>query len=189
MAEEGHLYSGSTITLLTNGDTKQAYAVNSAGQVNELSHTQLVREVECAPDTPAQPLPPDTNYCVTTAVAALAEQMAPQPVALDPRRRDNQTTRYIRTQIAEARQASSNDTERLRQLETIRRSFDQDLPYSVNERIRTLRRDGIEGDEFISALIAMRSDLPATAAPDQLDEPQRRLTTHTRIVCSMGLIV
>ena len=188
MTQEGHLYSGSTITLLTNGDTKQAYAVNSAGQVNELSHTQLVREVECAPDTPTQPLPPDTNYRVTTAVAALAEQMAPQPVALEPRRRDNQTTRYIRTQIAEARQASSNDPERLRQLETIRRSFDQDLPYSVNERVRALRRDGIEGDEFISALIAMRSDLPATAAPDQLDEPQRRLTTLTRIVCSMGVV-
>lgn len=188
MHREDHPNEGSTITLLTNGDTKQAYAINSDGDVAELSHAELIWQLECRPQTPPQPLPPDTNYRVTTTVEALAEELAPKPVALEQRQRDNQVTRYLRAQIAQARQASSGDRDRLRLLETLRRAFDQDLPYSVNERIRSLRRDGIEGDEFINALIAMRSDLPTTAAPDQLDEPQRRLSTHTRIVCSMGIV-
>ena len=69
MTADGHPNAGSTITMVTRGDEKQGYAVNSNGDVAELTHAELVRRIECEPGTPAVPRPDDTNERVSTAVA------------------------------------------------------------------------------------------------------------------------
>ena len=184
MSDDSHPNSGSTITLVTCGDTKQGYAVNSAGGVTELTQAELVRQVECEPGTPAAPLPDDTNERVSAVVAVLADAMVPKPVALEPRLRDDQVTRYVNLQLGQLRLDDQTDLPRLRHLETLRVAFNGELPVSVNERIRTLLREGVEGEPLISALTAMLAELPK---PDQPDEPPRRVNTDIRVVCSMGI--
>ena len=185
MTADGHPNAGSTITLVTRGDEKHGYAVNSNGDVAELTQAELVREVECEPGTSAVPLPDDTNARVSAAVAALADAMVPKPVSLEPRLRDDQVTRYVNRQLGQLRLDDQDNLTRLRHLETLRVVFNGELPVSVNEKIRTLLREGVEGEPLISALTAMLTELPK---PDQSDEPPRGVNINIRIVCSMGIV-
>ena len=185
MTADGHPNAGSTITPVTRGDEKHGYAVNSNGDVAELTQAELVRQVECEPGTSAVPLPDDTNERVSTAAAALADAMVPKPVSLEPRLRDDQVTRYVNLQLGQLRLDDQTDIPRLRHLETLRVVFNGELPVSVNEKIRTLLREGVEGEPLISALTAMLTELPK---PDQSDEPPRGVNINIRIVCSMGIL-
>ncbi len=185
MTADGHPNAGSTITLVTRGDEKHGYAVNSNGDVAELTQAELVHQVECEPSTSAVPLPDDTNVRVSAAVAALADAMVPKPVSLEPRLRDDQATRYVNRQLGQLRLDDQDNLTRLRHLETLRVVFNGELPVSVNQKIRTLLREGVEGEPLISALTAMLTELPK---PDQSDEPPRGVNINIRIVCSMGIV-
>ena len=67
---EGHPNVGKTVVLTSNGSTKQGFAVGSDLEATELTHAQLVRQLECEPDTERRDLPEDTNARVTAAAEA-----------------------------------------------------------------------------------------------------------------------
>ena len=184
MTGEGHPNAGATIALLTRGDAKQGYAVGSAGAVTELTHAELVRQVECEPDTPAIPLPPDTNARIGAAVKAMAGE---NPATLEPRQRDGQVSRYVDSQLTQLQQAQLGQTVsvgELRRIESLRTAFAGELPHSVNERIRALRRNGVTGQQFADVLTEMLPDMPK---PDG-DRPAREQRKDAaRVVCSMGV--
>ena len=184
MTAEGHPHADSTIALVAQGDTKQGYAVESGGTVTDLTHAELVRQLECEPGTPATLLPPDTNRRVGRAVAALAEKLAPGPAALEPRRRDNQVTRYVNTQLGQLRLDAQADPTHLQRLEKMRAAFTAELPVSVNERIKALMREKADGQTLVSALARMLEELPKA---DEAASPERRPDSTTRVVCSMGI--
>ena len=180
-----HPNAGFTITLATCADSKRGYAVDVEGNVRELPQAELVRQVECEPGTSAVPLPPDTNARVGAAVAALAAELAPKPAALEPRRRDDQVTRFINAQLGQLRLDDRADLAHLRRLETLRVAFNGELPVSVNERIRSLIREGVDGEGIIPALTGMLAELPK---PNDSTETPRRVDTDIRVVCSMGVV-
>ena len=184
MPVEGHPNDGSTITLVTRGDEKQGYAVNSDGDVAELTHPELVRRMKCEPDTPAVPLPLDTNARVGAATAALVEKLAPQPVELETRHRDDRVARYVNTQLGQLRLDDQADAASLQRLESLRVAFTAELPVSVNERVRALMRDSATGRQLLDALAAMASELPK---PDHSGESRPPPTSNVRVVCSMGI--
>ena len=186
MTGDGHPNTGTTITLVTSGDTKQGYAVNSDGDATELTHAELVRQLECEPDTPWAPLPPDTNARVGAAVAALAGRLAPTPIALESRRRDSQVTRFINTRLGQFRLDGHADIEHLKRLEEIRAAFSTELPASVNERIKALMRENADGQALVAELGRMIEELPRM---DEMDKPQGRVDNTIRVVCSMGITV
>ena len=184
MAGDGHPNAGATITLVTSGDTKQGYAVESSGTLTELTHAELVRQLECEPGTPAIPLPPDTNRRVSRAVAALAEKLSPKPAALEPRRRDSQVTRYVNAQLSQLRLEAQADPAFLQRLEEMRVAFNGELPVSVNERLKALMREKVDGQTLVSSLAEMLEELPKA---DEATSPERRPDGTTRVVCSMGI--
>ena len=185
MTKEEHHNAESTIVLVADGDTKQGYAVNSDGDIAELTHAKLVRQVECEPDTPTAPLPLDTNARVSAAGAALAELLSPKPTQLEPRQRDDQVARYINTQLGQLRLDDQADANYLRDLEGLRVAFNAELPTSVNEKIRTLMHEKAEGRRLADALAAMVPELPKL---DNGPEPRRPIGNIPRIVCSMGIV-
>ncbi len=185
MTADGHPNAGCTITLAARGDEKQGYAVNSEGDVAELGHAELVRRLACAPDTPAVPLPPDTNARVGKAVTALAEKLAPKPAGMEPRHSDDQVTRYVNNQLGQLRLDERSDAAHLRRVESLRAAFNAELPVSVNERVRRLMRDGVVGLELLNALTAMESELPQQ---DGDGETRKAATGDVRVVCSMGIV-
>ncbi len=185
MAAGNHPHADTTITLVASDDARQGYAASSEGSVAKLTPAELVRQVECEPDTPAVPLPPDTNSRVGAAAAALVEQLAPQPVAPEPRRRDNRVTRYVNSQLGQLLLDGQANATDLRRLEILRATFTAGLPVSVNERISALMRDGATGQQLLDALANMAAELPK---PDGAGESQPPPTGSVRVVCSMGIV-
>ena len=186
MSREGHPDEGKTIVLTSNGSTKQGFAVGSDLEAAELTHAALVRRLECGPDTERLDLPEDTNDRVTAAVAALVDMLA-RPTTLEPRTRDDRVTGYVNQEIRQLRQlrmGEEADPELLRHLETLRRAFNEELPLSITDRIRTLMRGGTEGMELVSELGKMMDELPKSGAAV---EARPVKDSRVEILCSMGI--
>ena len=173
-----------TIVLVSHGSTKQGYAVDSKYEAVELSHAELVKQVECAPSTKALPLPSDTNTRVSAASAAMIGNQA-RPSPLEPRAKDDQVVRYINQNIGQMRLGHQDTPGFLQHLETLRRAFNGELPNSVNQRIRDMQHNNIEGDTLIKELTEMLGDLPKPSEDQQSQQPPTR---QSEVICSMGII-
>ena len=184
MTAADHPNVGSTITLVAGGDEKRGYAVYSEGDVVGLTNADLVRHLACEPDTSAVPLPPDTNARVSAAVAALVGELAPKPTEPEPRRRDDRVTRYINRELGQLRLDDQADASYLRHVESLRAAFTAELPASVNERVRALMRDGVNGRQLLDTLTAIAPELPEQ---NDSGESQPPLPNDARVVCSMGI--
>ena len=184
MAVDSHPNVGSTITLVSSGDQKRGYAVNSEGDVVDLTNAELVRRVACELGTPSVPLPPDTNARVSAATAAFARELAPKPTEPEPRRRDDRVTRYINRELGQLRLDDQADAAYLRRVESLRATFTAELPVSVNEQVGALMRDGVSGQQLLDALMAIAPELPEQ---DDRGESNPPPTGDVRVVCSMGI--
>ena len=187
MSREDHPNRGRTVVLTSNGSTKQGFAVGSDLEATDLTHAQLVRRMECEPDTERRDLPDDTNARVTGAAAALAELLA-KPTTLEPRTRDDRVTAYVNQEIRQLRQTRLGeevDPSFLQRLEALRRAFNEELPLSISERIRGLMRVGVEGTELVDELSKMMDELPKSG---QASEPQQIRNSRVEIICSMGIV-
>lgn len=185
MAPNNHAGIDTTITLVASGETRQGYSVNADGAATELSNAELVARVMCQPDTPNAPRPKNANARVGAAVAALSAKLAPQPVAPEPRRRDDRVTRYINTQLRQLRLDQQAGPARLRHIESLRAQFNTELPVRVNAQVRELMREGAAGQQLLDALTAMAYELPK---PDNGNQSRPPTPSDSRIVCSMSIV-
>ena len=184
MEQDNHPNLGATIVLATGGETKQGYAIESDGTVAKLTPTELARQLECEPNTPAVPLPPDTNWRVSRAVEELSEKLDSVPTALEPRHRDNQVTRYVNAQLGQLRLSAQADPNHLQHLENLRVAFNAELPVRVNERIRALMREKAQGQTLVSALARMLEELPKA---EEASDSKPQANKSIRVICSMGI--
>ena len=187
MSREGHPNVGKTVVLACNGSTKQGFAVGSDLEATELTHAQLVRQLECEPDTERRELPDDTNARVTAAAAALSQLLA-QPTTLEPRTRDDSVTKYVNDELRHLRQTRLGeevDPSFLRHLETLRRAFNEELPLSIAERIKNLMRRRVEGTELADDLSKMMDELPK---PEEESGTRQIRDSRVQIICSMGIV-
>ena len=187
MSREGHPNQGRTIVLASNGSTKQGFAVGSDLEATELTHAQLMRRLECEPDTERRDLPDDTNARVTGAAAALAELLV-KPTTLEPRTRDDRVTAYVNQEIRQLRQIRMGeevDPSFLQRLEALRRAFNEELPLSITDRIRAMMRGGVEGTDLVDELSKMMDELPKS---EEADGTRQIRDGKVQIICSMGII-
>ena len=186
MSPERHPNQGKTIVLASSGNTKQGFAVGPDLEAKELTHAEMVRQLECGPDTERVDLPEDTNARVTAATAALATLLA-RPTTLEPRTRDDQVTAYVNQELRRLRQlrmGEDPDPGFLRHLETLRRAFNEELPLSITDRIRALRRRSVGGMELVDELGKMMDELPRSEAAR---EAKPTSDSRVEILCSMGI--
>ena len=179
---------GETLVLLGEGDVKRCYAVSVDGdgvpQPRTISPAQFIAAAECAPDTPAQPLPQDTNERVMAAFEAFKSDMSRQ-LGRSRRRPDNRNRRYVSRQLSIARnQVEDADVP---MIATLRRIFLGDLTPQVENVLTEIRNMRIEGLALVRRLEALREryrlNPPEDATDSQPPEPQ-----VIRIVCSDGLV-
>lgn len=174
----------STIVLATCGETKGGFAVNSDGEVETLTQAELVRRVECEPETPAVPLPEDTNKRISAAAVVFADVMASAPAPLKPRQRDDRVTRFINRRLGQLRLDGQADRSRLRYIEALRVAFNAELPISVNSEVRAIMSQEVDDATLLSTLTRLRAELPDAGQPNEI---LRAPGNDLRIVCSLGI--
>ena len=177
--------SGETLALMSAGGVKRCYAVGSDLEPRPISPAQMIAATECERDTPAMPLPQDTNERVMAAFESFRTDYR-QRLGRSRRQRDTRARRYVSRQLSLARaRAEGNDAE-LRRIETLRRIFLGEVSSQVESALVEIRNLRLEGTAFRTRLEALREryrlNPPDDAEASQAQEPQ-----VIRIVCSDGL--
>ena len=176
---------GETLVLLSAGEIKGCYAVSldSDGepQTRAISPAQLISAAECAPDTPASPLPVATNERVMAAFREFQSELGKR-LGRSRRRPDSRNRRYVSRQLNLARaQAERSEMNRI---ETLRRIFLGALSPQVESALSEIRNMKIEGAALVTRLEALRERYRLNPPDTSEETPQPQVV---RVVCSDGL--
>ena len=177
---------GETLVLLSAGDLKNCYAVDSDLRTRPISPSQFIAAAECQPDTPAQPLPPQTNERVMAAFNQFQEDLG-RRLGRFRRRGDSRNRRFISQQLGIIRSESRENSAEVQRIETLRTIFSGDLSPQVENALTEIRKTRLDGQGLLRRLEALRFryrlNPPDDSEMSQPSEPQ-----VIRIVCSDGLI-
>ena len=177
---------GETLVLLSAGDLKNCYAVDSDLRTRPISPSQFIAAAECQPDTPAQSLPPQTNERVMAAFNQFQEDLG-RRLGRFRRRGDSRNRRFISQQLGIIRSESRENSAEVQRIETLRTIFSGDLSPQVENALTEIRKTRLDGQGLLRRLEALRFryrlNPPDDSEMSQPSEPQ-----VIRIVCSDGLI-
>lgn len=177
---------GETLVLLSAGGIKSCYAVNSDLQVRTISPAQFIAAAECKPETPAQPLPKDTNKRVMKAFDSFNTDFK-QRLGKARRPRDTKARRYISRQLNAMSANAGDDKELQSRIEVLRQIFLGDVSPQVESALAEIRKLGLEGSVLLTRLEALRERYRLNP-PDPTDQSQPVEPQVIRIVCSDGLV-
>ncbi len=179
--------SGETLVLLEAGGVKACYAVSDDLQPRSISPAQFIAAAECVPDTPAQPLPDDTNQRVMAAFATFQNDFQ-RRLGKARRPRDTKARRYISQQLTIAAREAGDDETALRRIDILRRIFLDEVAPQVEAALGEIRNLRLTGSALRIRLEALRERYRLTPPEDDSDQPQQSEPQIVRIVCSDGLV-
>lgn len=177
---------GETLVLLSADDVKNCYAVSSDLQTRPISPSQFIAAAECQPDTPTQPLPPQTNERVMAAFDQFQKDMS-RRLGKSRRRVDSRNRRFISRQLGILRSESRENSAEVKLVETLRSIFLGDLPPQVENALTEIRNLRLNGQALLTRLEALRLHYPLTP-PDDSEMSQPSEPQVIRIVCSDGIV-
>jgi superfamily II DNA/RNA helicase/superfamily II DNA or RNA helicase len=174
-----------TIVLLKSGDLPEAYAVNDKLEVRRITAAQFIRAAECEQNTPASELPAKTNERVMAAVAQFRLDRASR-LGRARRRGDTRLRRYLSKELTIALAGSEENSEKIRQIELLRRIFLGPLLGPVESALEDVRRYSLSGDQLLARLEALRHRFRLN--PPEQFEVSSQHDEIIRIICSDGLV-
>lgn len=176
---------GETIALFKHGERPAAYAVGSELNARAVSLGQLLAAVECLPETPAAPLPADTNARVMAAYEAMRRDTTGR---LGRSRRpsgDSRLRRYLARELRALR-TLERDADELRRISILQQVFTDYLPSNVVADLEDVRRVDLRGEDLIRRLEALRERHRLQPAQEDADASSPAVEV-VRTVCSDGL--
>ncbi len=175
-----------TLVLLGAGDVHGCYAVGSDLEPRAISPAQLIAAAECEEDTPAQPLPKDTNERVMAAFSAFQSDFQTR-LGRSKRRRDTKARRYLSRQLSIALREAAEDTAETQRIEALRRIFLGDVSQQVESALAEIGNLRLEGPLLRKRLEALRERYRLSSPDDEELTPSQEPQV-IRIVCSDGLV-
>lgn len=177
---------GETLVLLSAGGVRSCYAVGSDLESRAISPAQLIAAAECNPDTPAQPMPSDTNERVMAAFEAFSTDFQ-RRLGRARRTRDTRARRYVSRQLGIAMREAHEDLGLLRRIEVLRQIFLGEVSPQVESALGEIRNLRLEGSVLMTRLEALRERYRLNP-PDDTDRLQPVEPQVIRIVCSDGIV-
>ena len=177
---------GETLVLMSAGGVRGCYAVDSELQPRAISPAQLIAAAECSPDTPAQPLPEDTNERVMSVFEAFRTDFQ-RRLGRARRPRDTRARRYISRHLGIAMRVSREGPGLVSRIEVLRQIFLGEVSPQVESALGEIRNLRLEGSVLLTRLEALRERYRLNP-PDDADRSQAGEPQVIRIVCSDGLV-
>ena len=177
---------GETLVLLSAGGVRSCYAVGSDLKARSVSPAQLVAAAECKPDTPAQPMPSDTNERVMAGFEAFSTDFQ-RRLGRARRPRDSRARRYVSRQLGIAMREAREDAGLLSRIEVLRQIFLGEVSPQVEGALGEIRNLRLEGSVLLTRLEALRERYRLNP-PDDADRSQPAEPQVIRIVCSDGIV-
>ncbi len=177
---------GETLVLLSAGEVRSCYAVDSDLEPRAISPAQFIAAAECKDDTPPKPLPRDTNERVMAAFESFKTDFH-RRLGRARRPRDTMARRYVSRYLGIALRAANDDPGLLDRIDILRRIFLSDVSPQVESAMSDIRHLRLEGSILLTRLEALREryrlNPPHDADRTRSVEPQ-----VIRIVCSDGIV-
>ncbi len=177
---------GETIVLLSIAGVTEAYTVGDDLTPRQVTPAQFIAAAECEPNTPAAPLPANTNKRVMSAFERFKEDSRKRIGKARRPSSDTRLRRYLSKQLNLLREQYKNDTTELRRIDVLRQIFLDNLPARVEATLRDVRDLQIDGDALVRRLEALR--MTHRLNPPQEDDAGEQEPEVIRIVCSDGLV-
>ena len=177
---------GETIVLLSSAGVRGCYAVDDYLMPRSISPAQFISAAECRPDTPAEPLPAQTNERVMAAFNSFRGDFG-QRLGRARRPRDTRVRRYLSRQLSALASEATNDQQRIAQIDILRQIFVANTTPQVESALSDIRTLGLQGEPLLVRLQALRERYRLNP-PDDEDESTPAEMQVIRIVCSDGLI-
>ena len=146
---------GETLVLLGAGGVKNCYAVGSDLQPRSISPAQFIAAAECEAETPAAPLPEDTNERVMAAFESFRTDFQ-QRLGRSRRPRDTRARRYISKHLTIAMREAIDNGDDVSRIEDLRRIFLGDLTPQAESALGEIRNLQLEGSVLRTRLEALR---------------------------------
>ncbi len=174
--------AGETVVMLAVSDAVRCYAVADDMTPRPIRPAQFVAVAECEPDTPARPLPGNTNERVSAAANAFSGDLSRMLGTVRRRTPGNARNRaFVRRQL----NGVGTDIATPQRITALRQAFAGDLPTVVENELSDLRRLNLDGRELVLRLELLQERYRLN--------PERQSTVSattdaTRIICSDGLL-
>jgi hypothetical protein len=178
---------GETVILLKQGDRASAYTVGADLQPRVLGLGQLIAAMECTPETPAAPLPADTNERVMAAYEATRREAEPRLGRARRPGSDTRLRRYLSRHLRRARDDCADDAEELKRISILQQIFLDHLPANVLSELEEVRRMDLTGASLLRRLEALRERHRLNPAEPEDSASTAATTEVIRIICSDGL--
>ena len=177
---------GETLVLLSAGDVRRCYAVDGDLRTRQISPSQFIAAAECQPETPAQPLPPQTNERVMAAFNQFQQDLG-RRLGRSRKRADSRNRRFLSKQLGIVRNQVLESNSEVQRVETLRSIFMGDLSPQVENALADIRNMRLDGQALLRRLEALRLRYRLNP-PDDSERPQPLDPQVIRIVCSDGLV-
>jgi SNF2 family DNA or RNA helicase len=166
------------------GRYQQLSLLDAEGNIITRDLSEILRVICCAPEEPAQPLPPGYNAALMAAKKRFDEEVYLRQSQQRHAASLSQAQRYVLRELRVLYNAL-NDEDEKQDLLTLEEAYRQSVSVSVHKEINRLRRSGIAGSALHEELrrIYFQYNLRDAAQREQSGEENN----YPRIVCSSGL--
>lgn len=177
---------GESLILLKSGERASSYAVGDDRRPRQITDGQFVAALECTPETPAMPLPRETNQRVMAAYDAMRAEMNNKLGRMRRPGMDSRTRRYVNRSLRLAREEVSDDTDTLQRISALQQIFAGYLPSGVLAELAEIPRMQMTGTALVRRLDALRVRHRLTVPDPDEEDGSPAATEIVRIICSNG---
>ncbi len=126
------------------GAYQQLYLLDEHGAIVSRDIPRVLGTIKCAPDTPAQPLPPDYNAAVMKVKHQFAEEARSRQAEMKHTLALRQGQRYVLRELRVFFGATEDEDVKA-QINILEKAFRASTTEAVNRELNRLRRDAIAG--------------------------------------------
>ena len=182
-----HAGQRGAVLLCRSGSYKQLYLMDERGEVISRDIPRILNTLRCAPNTPAEPLPPGYNDQIMAVKRQFDREVQARRAEREHTLSLTKGQQYVRRELR-LLHAAAEDSDLRRQIEVLETVFTRPNPRpAVRSELNRMRRDGLSDTALLVALTHAYSvyGLDAEAAPTEIAADQN--DELPRVVCSESL--
>lgn len=134
------------------GGYQRLYLLDEQGEVISRDIPRVLGAIKCAPDTPAQPLPPDYNAAVMKVKRQFAEEARTRQTEMKHTLALRQGQRYVLRELRVFFGATEDEDVKA-QINILEKAFRVSPTEAVNRELNRLRREAVTGAALLKRLI------------------------------------
>lgn len=171
-----------------SGDFQKLYLVEPTGKIRTTEIHEVLKYIECAPQTPSCRLLGNHNQILSTIGNDFTREVRIYHTEKEEKRHLAGIQKYIRSQLR-AYHRQVEDLKERERIDILERVFTSELPHFVINALHTVRRDKLKGAALVKKLIEFYNAFNLSQHIEQLRENRKnRENLRIKLICSESFV-